>query len=142
MLSQSGLNPVEVISAQIQNRIAQFLALKSTLIGLISHPTVSISSKAKELYTTQTVLEKQLTANLQKIDQMKQGAWNFSDVSILGLFYADMEEQIKDVEELARTAGKTVQADTFPRPEEALKYLPWLVVGGLGLAFFAAWRRR
>ena len=131
MLSQGGLNPVDVIAAKIQSRIAIFLTLKETLIGLINQGSVSVSSNATELYTVQGVLESRLNKALADIDKFKSGAWTLSDVATLTMFYTDMEKHIKNVHNLEKESGITITPGGL-MPQDAAKYIPWLI--GLGIA--------
>lgn len=141
MLSQSDLNPVDVIAAKIQTRIATFLSLKEPLITLTKYPIDSISSEANDLYTVQGVLESQLADNLKLIDVMKSGAWNFSNVASLGVFYSEMEKHITNVHKLQDKAGITVQPEGL-LPQDIAPYLPWILGGGVTIALLFLLKRR
>lgn len=140
MLSQFELNPLLGIEARIQNRIAKFLSLKTKIIQLKQHPTISISTKANQLYNKQVRLEAELSEVLKKIELLKQGAWTFSDIANLGIFYAKMEDQIKDVGKLQDKSGMIFTVDS-PKPEEGIPFIKWLTIGGIALAFLVFVRR-
>lgn len=140
MLSQFELNPLLGIEARIQNRIAKFLSLKTKIIQLKQHPTISISTKANQLYNKQVRLEAELSEVLKKIELLKQGAWTFSDIANLGIFYAKMEDQIKDVGKLQDKSGMIFIVDG-PKPEEGIPFIKWLTIGGIALAFLVFVRR-
>lgn len=142
MQALGALNPVDVIAAKIQSRIATFLTIKERLIGLINQGSISVSSKATELYTVQRVLESQLNQALNKIEVMKSGSWTLSDVASLGVFYSEMEKQIKNVQKLEEESGITITLGIDPSPQDAAKLIPWLVVGGVAAIFTVIWMRR
>lgn len=126
MLSDNALNPLADVEAKIQSRIAKFLTMKEILLNFMNNPSISISSKAKELYTTQDILEGQLTKTLETLKTLQQGSWTFSDVTGAGLFYASMEKQIRDVGDLQSKAGKTVYSGSG-----FVDWLPYLVGAGV-----------
>ncbi|HDK42444.1 MAG TPA: hypothetical protein ENG87_03635 [Candidatus Pacearchaeota archaeon] len=139
MLSDVSLNPLNILEAKIQTRIAKFLLAKETLLNLSKNQSLSIRSKAKELYSIQTILENKLNNVLNKIDVLKKGSWTFSDIAEISSFYLSMDRHISNVNKLSDEANKTISVKD---PKEALSYLKWLFIIGTGLSFMSLFRRR
>lgn len=120
-----------VIEARVQDQIATFLALKSKLVSLQGAPDFVLRDKAKALYATQLQLEADLKDVLLRIDNIKSGAFALADVARIGTFAVSMENQIHQVNGLAKQAGP-------------LTSTPIVMVGMLGIALALAyfWRTR
>lgn len=125
MQALSQLSPIASLEARIQARVAKFLGLKTTLVGLTRHGSPSISSRANALYTAQQMYEKQLQEALAKIEQIKAGAYTYSDIIWLGTFVYDMESHINKVQKLQEDAG------TVAVPLMLSSISPTLIIGGL-----------
>lgn len=105
------ISPIATIEGKIQSRIAKFLGLKETLIGLTKNPVLTIQSAAQTLLNKQYELEKQLQDNLRTIDKIKStGAWTFSDVVNLSVYAYAMETQINTTDKLAEQTSITTAA--------------------------------
>lgn len=109
MQALSALSPIASIEARIQARVAKFLGLKIILVKLTKHSSLSVKSRATALYTAQQIYEKQLQEALAKIEQIKVGAYTYSDIIGLGTFVYDLETHIGNVEKLQKDAGYTVE---------------------------------
>lgn len=128
MQALSQLSPIASLEARIQARVAKFLGLKTILVGLTRHGSPSISSRANALYTAQQVYEKQLQEALAKIEQIKAGAYTYSDIIWLGTFVYDMESHINKVQKLQDDTGTVAMPSMLP------SMTPMVIVGGLIVA--------
>jgi hypothetical protein len=143
MITNSTLNPLDTIQAKIQARVAKFLSLKEIILRYINSSSITVRSKAMVLYNQQKNLEEQLPDVLNQIEILKQGAWTLSDIANIGLFYAALETQIKDVGKLVNMAeGKQVSDTPSTSPEKTTPLLKYLMIFGIGLTFMSAFRRR
>jgi len=126
MLSDDAvLSPLASIEAKIQNRIVAFLALKDTIQKLAKSKSPIVAQQAASLWTRQKELESELSDALAKIENLKQGAWTFSDIADLTTFYIKMETQIGDVRALEKQdAGVAPTTGT-----DWVSWLPWVVIG-------------
>ena len=125
MQALSELSPIASLEARIQARVAKFLGLKAVLVSLTRHGSLSISSRANALYVAQQVYEKQLQDALGKIEQIKAGAYTYSDIIGLGTFAYDLESHINKVQNLQEDAG------TSGIPSQLPLMSPMLIVGGI-----------
>jgi hypothetical protein len=113
MKSLGQLSPISTIEAKIQGRVAKFLGLKETVLRLTKSPSLSIQSEARELYNTQLLLEKELQTNLKRIEQIKSGAYTYSNILQVGDFAYNMENHIGKVQKLEeKTKGADSEAIT------------------------------
>ena len=118
------------VEGKIQSRIADFLKLRESLFQIQYYPDQAIAGKAQELLTQQQFLEDQLTSALATINSAKQGAdLSTGDITRLGLFYNDMDSQIKNAKNLMNVAAGIAPASNTP-------VLVGLGLAGLALLFF------
>ena len=129
MLALAQLSPVSTIESKIQSRVATFLGLKEYLVKLTTNASPSIRSRAVALYTAQQIYEKQLQEALQKIENIKAGAYTFSDIISIGTFAYDMETHIGNVQTLQKEAGTTIDTGISMFPSMS----PTLIAAGLGI---------
>lgn len=115
MNALGNLNPIESVRASVQEKIADFLAARARLTRLMSSNNLQIQSEAKALYNIQLLLENTLMNEVNpKIQQMQTGAWDFSDVTMLGGFAVSLAKQISDVNNLVSKAGGLPADKTNP----------------------------
>lgn len=132
-----GQLPLAQVEAKIQSRIAKFLAMKEVIVKLQKHPSPSISSKAKGLYSAQYSLENELKNALAKVEMIKSGAYTYSDVISVSSFAYDMDNHIKAVQALEQETGVSPIITT-----QAPSFSIWLVLGGLAIgALYLAYKR-
>ncbi len=144
MLAQGNLSPLDTIEAKIQSRIAKFLSLKEILMNLMNFPSLTISSKARIYLNTQEKLENELPGILNDIKILKSGSWTLSSVGNLGIFYASMEDQIKNVSILNDDATELRKTgpSIMPSIDMLTNYLPFVIFGGLGLFALYYFKRK
>lgn len=108
MIALGALSPIESARAQLQEKIADFLAARARLGRLMSNPSLQIQSQAKLLYAMQAQLEDTLYKEVMpKLQKVQAGTWDFSDIASLGGYTAQIVKQINDVNALDRVAGNT-----------------------------------
>lgn len=131
------------IEAKIQNRIADFLYLKSKILAFQGVPNPEIQGEAATLMGKQTFLEDKLREALNSIDALKQGGFdwsNLSDISTLTMFYADMEKQIGDVNDLEERVNKFMQTGQYVPAGVFTNMTPVMIAGAaiLGIYFLSS----
>lgn len=99
MLAQEFTTAVE---ARIQSEVAKFLSLKQTLVSLQGSTNLIIQSRAAQLLQNQQTLEDELPGVMTILKNIKLGAYTMSDVTYVGVFARNMEQQIKDVNALSK----------------------------------------
>lgn len=98
------------LEAQIQNRVAEFLALKSKLLQFKYHPDLKTREKADILYQNQLSLEQGLKETLKRIDNVKAGAYTIGDIAAISAFLAAMVTHINEVKKLGVPPAKPMAA--------------------------------
>jgi ABC-type uncharacterized transport system permease subunit len=133
-------NQIDQAQADIQSRVAQFLALKSTLATLKTSLDPNTSSKANVLYVRQGQLEDLLTKNLDKLKKVQAEGLSFSsvaDIASIANFALAMESQISDVNTLADASrGVPVKKSSLLSAGLNMK-TGIILLGGLVLGFVA-----
>lgn len=102
----------DTVAARVQSEVAKFLGLKQTILGLQRNSDLNLQNKANQLYQKQLSLEGQLTDILQRITNMQAGSYTISDITTVGLFANNMEQQIKDVNALSKGQASTLPVST------------------------------
>jgi hypothetical protein len=138
MEALGALNPLEVVEAGIQKKIGRFLSLKSELIKLTRHGSLTIQEETAGLLVQQRRLESKLTETLSKIEQLKSGAWSFGNVFEVSSFSVDLVTQINKVGKLkqkAQTMAGTIVPETgLPFTIQEVPIWVW------GVGAFLLWR--
>lgn len=129
MEALGALSPIDSARAEVQEKIADFLAARARLGRLMTNPSLQVQGQANSLYATQQLLENQLQNEIYpKLTAIQAGTWSFSDIATLGSFTFSIMNQIDAVNRLdAQGSGVNVSQ-------------PWLsmpVMIGLGLFLFA-----
>ena len=127
MQALGALSPIESARANLQEKIADFLAGRARLSRLMSNPNLQISGQANGLYAVQLQLENQLQNDITpRLQAIQGGAWTFSDIAQLFSFTSSVIGQINNVNKLdARVGGFAISTPFFG----------WqtLMIGGVGL---------
>lgn len=106
MQALGALSPVESARANLQEKIADFLAGRARLSRLMSNSNLQISGQANGLYAVQVQLESQLQNDITpRLQSIQGGVWTFSDIAILIGFTSSVVSQINDVNRLDAQAG-------------------------------------
>ena len=106
MMALGALSPIESARANLQERIADFLAGRARLSRLMSNPNLQISGQANGLYAVQVQLESQLQNDITpKLQALQGGSWTFSDIAQLIGFTSSVVSQINSVNRLDSQAG-------------------------------------
>jgi hypothetical protein len=96
-----GATPIDDLATQIQARVGEFLAAKQKLTTIVNTTQdLSIKEEATGLLGTQSYLEDQLAVSLNTIQSIKTSSYSISDIIDVGSFYAQMEKQLYDVDDL------------------------------------------
>lgn len=137
MEALGALSPIETARAKLQDQIGMFLSGRAKLIRLMENPSLQIQGQARGLYAAQTQLETQLQNEIYpKLQAVSQGAWEISDVLVLGGFTGQMMKQINDVSRLEQQGGG-LQPVGFDYQTMAIGVPALLVLGLLGGFMFA-----
>lgn len=106
MIALGALSPIESARANLQEKIADFLAGRARLSRLMNNPNLQISGQANGLYAVQVQLESQLQNDITpKLQAIQGGAWTFSDIAQLIGFTSSVMSQINSVNRLDAAAG-------------------------------------
>lgn len=124
---------VDEVVAKVQSRIATFLLCREKLTKLSKNQDHTIGDNASIMLDQQTKLESELSAVLGEITAIRAGgSWGFSDITILGGFYYNLERHIKGTDDLWKKAGG----------ETALTTVNWLMWAGVGIMLLLLVRKR
>lgn len=136
MIALGDLSPIETAQAALQEKIGDFLSARARLIRLQNNPSLTVQGQARGLYAAQLQLEDQLYKDiLPKIQAIKSGVWNLSDVVVLGAYTANIGKQINDVKNLEGQAG-IVQPTGLINDQTAMIGVPALLLGGLAIGMW------
>ena len=106
MQALGALSPIESARANLQEKIADFLAGRARLSRLMSNSNLQISGQANGLYAVQVQLESQLQNDITpKLQALQSGSWTFSDIAQLMGFTSSVVSQINSVNRLDAQAG-------------------------------------
>ena len=106
MEALGALSPIESARANLQEKIADFLAGRARLSRLMSNPNLQISGQANGLYAVQVQLESQLQNDITpKLQALQGGSWTFSDIAQLISFTSSVVSQINSVNRLDAQVG-------------------------------------
>ena len=137
MEALGALSPMETARAKLQDQIGLFLSGRAKLIRLMENPSLQVQGQARGLYVVQTQLETQLQNEIMpKLQAVSQGAWEISDVLVLGGFTGQIMKQMNDVSSLER-AGGGMQLVGTDYQTMAIGIPALLVVGLIGGFMFA-----
>lgn len=128
------------VQARLQNRVATFLQLKSSLTQLKQSADSNIASKGAALYTRQVSLEGLLTTNMDKLKKIQMTGLSMAalpDIASIANFANAMETQINDVENLSNQS-RGVPTTTRATLTSSIK--PVAIFFGIGIAGFIAYK--
>lgn len=140
MIALGTLSPIDTMRAQLQEKIADFLAARARLSRLMKNPSLQVQGQANGLYAVQIELENQLQNVIYpKLTAIQSGVWDFSDITLLGGFTLSMTKQVNDVNGLVAQAGGQASYSTpLLSTSTMMLGIPLLVVLGLVGGFMFA----
>ena len=121
------------LEAGIQDKVAEFLALKSKLLLLQKHSNTNIAIEAKELYANQLVLEAELPKQLATIEKAQQEGWQFIYLAYLGTYAKKFKDHLDDSKKLIKVS-KSTTALTYTKPNKYFTYAKVAAGGIIGIA--------
>jgi len=124
---------MESLEAQIQARVAEFLACKQKLLVMSRSPYASIRDDATGMLGAQKALEEDLSQSLSIIEKMKKGEYSMSDAFFVAQFAVMMERHIREVKSLEQEfsqAGGVMYEPGLEIPDWA-----WIVGAGAAAYF-------
>ena len=126
MQALGALSPIESARANLQEKIADFLAGRARLSRLMSNSNLQISGQANGLYAVQVQLESQLQNDITpKLQALQSGSWTFSDIAQLMGFTSSVVSQINSVNRLDAQAGGSSVTPFLS--------MPTMMIGGFAL---------
>lgn len=120
------------LEAGVQDKVAEFLALKSKLISLQNHSNINIAKEAKSLYNDQLSLEAELPEKLAMITKAQEEGWRFIYLAYLGTFAKKFKSHLEDSKDLIKAAKSTMTAAVWKKDSKIFTYVKYGAGGIVG----------
>jgi hypothetical protein len=112
---------IEKTGAEIQTKVAEFLACRGKLVQLKGAGDASLQNEVNTLIKVQDQLEEELSSVLELIRQAKLGQWSNDLVTQAPFFYYKMVQQINDVSRTVKLSQGSSGINLSS---------PWVLAGG------------